>query len=105
MISVNRNIPIVLMCMSVVALPLSAQRTVTRPGETLTETATITEVDAAKRFVVLRGDDGSEMGVFAPPEFTRFNELRTGDRVTFTYYESTVLRVRPAHGRLVIREG
>ena len=96
MISVTRNVTILLMC--VVVLPLSAQRTVTTPGETLTETATITKVNAVKRYVVLRGDDGSEVGVFAPPEFTRFNELRTGDRVTFTYYESTVFRVRPAHG-------
>jgi len=71
---------------------------VTTPGETLTEIATITKVDAAKRYVVLRGDDGSEIGAFAPPEFKRFNELRAGDRVTFTYYESTVFRVRPAHG-------
>jgi len=98
MIRVNRNIPIVMMCISVLSLPLSAQRTLTRPGETLTGTATIKTIDAAKRFVVLSGDDGSEVGVFAPPEFTRFNELRTGDRVSFTYYESTVFRVRPAHG-------
>jgi Cu/Ag efflux protein CusF len=98
MISVTRSVPIVLTCMFAVALPLSAQRTVTRPGETITETATITKIDAAKRFVVLRGDDGSEVGVYAPPEFTRFDELRAGDRVTLTYYESAVFRVRPAHG-------
>lgn len=81
-----------------IAAPLAAQKTVTKPGETLTATATITKIDAAQRFVVLRDDDGSEVGVFAPPEFTRFDELRVGDRVTLTYYESTVFKVRPPHG-------
>lgn len=81
-----------------------AQRTVTKPGETLTATATIEKIDAARRFVVLRDDDGSEVGVFAPPAFTRLNELRAGDRVTLTYYESVVFRVRPQAGKAGIRE-
>ena len=98
MISVTRSVPIVMVWMCLASSLSSAQRTVTRPGEALTETATITKIDAVKRFVVLHGDDGSEVGVYAPPEFRRFNELRTGDRVTLTYYESTVFRVRPAHG-------
>ena len=70
------------------------QKTVITPGEIETATMTIRRIDVAKRFVVLRGDDGSEMGVFAPPEFTRFNELQMGDRVTITYYESIVYQLR-----------
>ena len=89
------NIAIGVMC-TTIALS-SARQTVTKPGETVTATATIKTIDAANRFVVLRDDDGSEVGVFAPPELTRFDELRTGDRVTFTYYESTVYRVKPPH--------
>jgi hypothetical protein len=42
----------------------------------------------------LRNDDGSEVGVFAPPEFARLNELRIGDIVTITYYDSVVDRWR-----------
>jgi len=43
--------------------------------------------------------------VFAPPEFTRLNELRTGDTVTITYYESIVYRFRrPGSPRPTVSE-
>jgi hypothetical protein len=87
----SRYVAIVMLCMT---WPLSAQRTATRPGETMTATATITKLDAAKRFLVLRDDDGSDVGVFAPPEFSRFEELMVGDRVTLTYYESIVHQLK-----------
>jgi Cu/Ag efflux protein CusF len=75
----------------------AAQKTVSTPGVMETTTATIQKVDVHDRFVVLRGDDGSDVGVFAPPEFTRFGELRVGDRITITYYESTVFQVKRRH--------
>jgi Cu/Ag efflux protein CusF len=65
---------------------MTAQTTVSTPGETETTTATIQKIDLDDRFVVLRGDDGSDLGVFAPPEFTRI-----------TYYESTVFQVKRRH--------
>ena len=75
--------------------PAAAQKTVTEAGATVSVTAAIREIDAAKQYVVLRSDeDGSDVGLFAPPEFARFNELRVGDRVTITYYESIVYRLR-----------
>jgi hypothetical protein len=82
---------------AMLAWPAAAQQPVTVEGTTATETATIQQLDAARRFVVLRGADGSTLGVFAPPEFTRFNELRIGDTVTLTYYESIVYQVRSRH--------
>jgi len=75
----------------------AAQKTIVRPGVTETTTAVIEKIDTKNRFVLLRGDDGEELGVFAPPELPRFTELRVGDRVTVTYYESTVYRVRGRH--------
>jgi Cu/Ag efflux protein CusF len=81
------------------AAHIAAQKTVSVPGETETTTATIRKIDAPNRFVVLRGDDGSDVGVFAPPEFTRFDELLVGDRVTITYYESTVYQLKRRHSR------
>jgi len=41
-----------------------AQTTVVGAGNTETATATIRRIDPTTRFVVLSGDDGSEMGVF-----------------------------------------
>lgn len=75
----------------------AAQKTIVRPGVTETTTAVIKKIDAQNRFVLLRGDDGEEVGVFAPPELPRFNELRVGDRVTITYYESTVYQLKGRH--------
>jgi hypothetical protein len=88
---------VVAMICATVARPAAAQPTFTTAGETATVTATIEKLDPARRFVVLRDGDGSELGVFAPPEFTRFGELRVGDAVTLTYYESVVYQVRSRH--------
>src|SRR5580704_1565203 len=76
------------------AAHIAAQKTVTVPGETETATATIKKIDVRSRFVLLGDEDGSDVGVFAPPEFTRFDELRVGDHVTITYYQSTVYKLK-----------
>ena len=93
MMRVTRNITIGLIY-AVIASPLTAQTTVVTPGQIVTATATIGRIDLPTRFVALRGDDGSELGIFVPPDFTRLNELRVGDTVTITYYESIVYRLR-----------
>jgi hypothetical protein len=77
-----------------VTLPVMAQKTVVKSGDTAKATAIIQQIDPARRFVRLRRDDGSEIGVFAPPELARFNELMIGDTVTISYYESIVYRLR-----------
>ena len=87
---------VALMC-TIGPLHIAAQKTVMEAGEMETTTATIQKIDAPNRFMVLRGDDGSDVGVFAPPEFARFDELRTGDRVTITYYASTVYQLKRRH--------
>jgi hypothetical protein len=83
--------------MSIVTPHIGAQKTITVPGEMETTTATIRRVDAPNRFVVLRGDDDEDVGVFAPPEFTRFDELQVGDRLTITYYASTIYQLKHRH--------
>jgi hypothetical protein len=97
MMRVTRHIAIGLIA-AAVASPLSAQTTVVRPGQIETTTAAISRIDLPTRFVELRGDDGSELGVFVPADFTRHNELRVGDTVTITYYESIVYRLRRRGG-------
>jgi hypothetical protein len=73
----------------------SAQtKTVTKPGEKVTVTATIQAIDSTTRRITFRNTDGSEDTVTAGPEVQRFNELKVGDKVTFTYYESTVYQLR-----------
>jgi len=95
---VGVNLLVTIMCATITS-PVIAQTTVVGAGRAETSTATIRRIDPTARFVVLRGDDGSEMGVFAPPEFTRLNELRVGDVVTITYYESVVSQLRRPRAR------
>jgi len=76
---------------------VAAQKTVVEPREPLTTTAVIQKIDPAGRFVFLRGDAGTDLRVFVPPEFTRFGELRVADHVTITYYQSTVYQLKGPH--------
>jgi hypothetical protein len=67
---------------------------VTKPGKLMKVSATIQQIDSTNRILTFKADDGSEDTLWAPPEMKRFNELKVGDRVNFTYYESTVYRLR-----------
>ena len=69
-------------------------QTVTRPGETVKVTATIQAIDSTARLITFRNADGTEDSVYAGPEIQRFNELKVGDKVNLTYYESTVYQLR-----------
>jgi hypothetical protein len=51
-------------------------------------------IDPAKRTVTLRDDKtGNEEQFAIGPEMQRFNELKVGQKVAITYYESLVLQV------------
>jgi hypothetical protein len=77
------------------AAVLSAQsKTVTKHGETIKVTTTIQAIDTTARRITFRDADGTEDTVYAGPEVQRFNELKVGDQVTLTYYESTVYQLR-----------
>jgi hypothetical protein len=60
----------------------------------VTERATIMAVDSTARTLTLKDDKGIEDTFTVGPEVTRFNELKVGDVVRMTYYESYVLLVR-----------
>jgi Cu/Ag efflux protein CusF len=70
-----------------------ADKTVTRQNK-VTATATIKAIDQAKRSVTLRAENGDEDTFTVGPEVTRFNELKVGDTIKATYYESLVFQVR-----------
>jgi hypothetical protein len=53
-------------------------------------TATITAIDSTNRALTMRDDMGNE-DTF--PTVERFNELKVGQKVNFTYYESMVLQL------------
>ena len=81
----------------VTTIPLAARaqdpKTVTKANK-VTATATIQQIDAASRAVTLRNEKGEEDTFVMGPEVTRFNQLKVGDKVSLTYYESLVFEVR-----------
>lgn len=84
----------VAMCISLSAAE-SGQRAITK-GKTMSSTATIVAIDSTARTITLRDSGGLEDVYTVSPEVQRFNELKVGDSVKMTYYESTVLQIHKA---------
>jgi Cu/Ag efflux protein CusF len=86
-----------LTCVGLVGLlPLTAAAQtgpVTKSNQ-VTASATITKIDRATRNVTLRNDRGEEDTFTAGPEVKRFDQLKVGDKINVTYYESLVFEVR-----------
>jgi hypothetical protein len=82
------------------ALPVfvlaQAPQPVTKSLEPIKETVTIQAIDTTTRAVTIRDSSGDEDILFAPPEVKRFNELKVGQQLAITYYESLVFAVAPA---------
>jgi len=91
--TLNRSLALTLILFGSAAA-LGAQKTVAVPGEKVTATVTIQQIDSTKRLVTYRSADGTEDTVYAGPDFKRFNELKVGDKVHMTYYESKVYNLR-----------
>ena len=74
---------------------LSAQKPVIK-ANSVTEVVTITAIDAKTRHITVRDEKGEVETVVAGPEVQRFNELKVGQRIRTTYYESLVFSAHPA---------
>jgi ribosomal protein S1 len=57
-------------------------------------TATIEAIDRTARLVTLKGPEGNLATVHVDEKMKRFDELKVGDKVNATYYESIVVSVR-----------
>ena len=85
--------------------PIQDEKTVTRQNQ-VTATATVTKIDQATRSITLRMPSGAEETFTVGPEVKRFSELKAGDTIKATYYESLVFQLRkpgapPAEGATV----
>ena len=83
--------------LALAVLPVSAWQTKSVGSADLTKaSATITAIDPAARMVTFRDDAGNEDVMRAPDTFKRFNELKVGDRLNLSYYQSRVITLRKA---------
>lgn len=73
---------------------LAEARQTLSQSDSVSTTATIQAIDKANRLVTLRDEKGSEDTMVVGPAMKRFDELKVGDKVKVTYYESLVLQVR-----------
>jgi hypothetical protein len=88
--------PFVVLC--ALAVPVAgqaaAQKKPIEQKETTKITSTIVAIDHDARLITLEGKKGEQETIYAPKEVRRFDELKVGDKVTFTYTESVVYQVR-----------
>ena len=68
-------------------------KTVTKQNK-VTSTARIQAIDQATRSITLRAENGDEDTFTVGPEVTRFNQLKVGDTIRATYFESLVFQLR-----------
>jgi hypothetical protein len=59
-------------------------------------TATIEAIDRSARLITLKGPKGNLATVYAGENVKRFDELKVGDTITASYYESIAVNVRKA---------
>jgi hypothetical protein len=63
-------------------------------GKPVTRTATIEAIDRGNRLITLKNPKGELAVIMAGPDVKRFDELKVGDTVSATYYESVAVNVR-----------
>jgi Cu/Ag efflux protein CusF len=85
---------IVMLSFSAVAAPRAQEpKTVTKQNQ-MTAAVTIKAIDPATRSVTLHAENGDEDTFTVGPEVKRFDQLKVGDTIKATYYESLVLQLR-----------
>ena len=79
----------------VVASLTSAHAFQVTKKEAVSATGTIQAIDRTNRLVTLKDDaTGVEDAILVGPQMKRFDELKVGDKVKVSYYESLVLELR-----------
>jgi len=85
------TLPTLLIALSGVSL---AAEPVKHESEPVIVKASIEKIDHDTRMITLKEKDGKIRTILAGPEVRRFDELKIGDEVTFTFTESVVYQIR-----------
>ena len=72
----------------------AAAQSKTINGETATITATVEAIEASTRTLTLKGPKGNYVDVVAPDTVTKFDAIKVGDKISATYYENLVVRLK-----------
>ena len=66
------------------------------PTQTVTVSGTVETIDHAKRSVNIKQADGSFVALDVPSTAKRFDEIKVGDKVSATYNNNVIVRLKPA---------
>jgi hypothetical protein len=69
------------------------KRTAIKKERTTTVTATVQALDLGKRIVTLKGPQGNVFDIKVGPQAKNLNQVKVGDEVVITYYESIAYRL------------
>ena len=70
------------------------QQPTQKVAEKLSTTATVEKVDANKRELSLKDDQGNNLMVQVPEGVTRFDAIKKGDKIDLDYYQSVALSLK-----------
>jgi hypothetical protein len=73
--------------------PAKAATVVTKE-HSVTAAVTIEAIDKTTRSITVRSENGDEDTYTVSPDVKRFDQLKVGDKIRATYYESLVLQLR-----------
>lgn len=93
--SVFSNVMVTTSLLALAAAAPGAQ-TKTIPGDVATITATVEAIDARTRTLTVKGPKGNFVPITVPESVERFSDIKVGDSITARYYDTIVLRVKPA---------
>jgi hypothetical protein len=83
---------LVLVVICAVSTAAAAQGTTTRAGN-ISKSATITAINHTTRVVTLKDAQGNVEDILCGPDIKRFNELKVGDTVTFSYHAAIAYQI------------
>jgi len=64
-------------------------------GEKITRHGKVVSIDAKTRTVVVEGEQGRQVAIEAPADSPNFDQIKVGDPVVATYFESVALAIAP----------
>jgi hypothetical protein len=83
---------LLLTAFAMTSLVASAQGTISKSGN-VSKSATITAINQTTRIVTLKDAQGNIEDIYCSPEIKRFNELKVGETVTFSYHAAVVYQI------------
>ena len=80
---------------SLLLVPTATQEPKTSVREFVSLAGTVDRIDRSARILTLKDDQGGLQGVYVPPEFRLFDQLKPGDKVLARIRESVIVSARP----------